>query len=1777
MVSPGSTTPLTQAPTPGAVSESAENASPATSVDDDDQYDFDDELSGNDIAIIGMGCRVPGGNNSPSQLWAYLLNKGDASGDMPEMRWEPYNSRHPRNAEILAQTTKKGYFLDRIEDFDASFFAVSPREAEQMDPQQRIALEVAWEALEDAGIPPQSLSGTDTSVYMGVNSDDYGKLILEDLQNVGAHMGVGTAYCGIPSRISYLLNLFGPSIAIDAACASSLVAVHNARQALLAGETELAIAGGVNALIGPGLTRVLDEAGAIASDGKCRSFDDSASGYGRGEGAGIVILKRLQKAVADNDRILGVLKGSAVCADGKTVGIMAPNPVAQQIVARKALYEAKISPETISYIEAHATSTPLGDPTETAALAEVYGHGVRQSGSTPCLIGSIKSNIGHLEAGAGVMGLIKAVLVLKHGLVPPQVNLVTPSTKIDWKENMLVACKEPKPLYPSQTRHRAAVASYGYSGTVSHAIIEARRSCRAVGSESLKAPVLLLLSAPQASRIPKAADALARWLEGRGSSASLEEVANTLASRRGHHRYRASVTIQTREEAIAALQSLAQGTNTPAIVNSRASPEAAKGPVWVFSGHGAQWADMGRELYQNHESFMSLVQELEPIVQKEMGFSVVETFHSGKIDSSDVVQVMTFVMHIGIATILKEESGPPAAIIGHSLGETAASVVAGALTVHEGALIVCRRARLYRQVMGQGSMSLVSLPIAEVRSKLVEYHSEIDIAIDASPGSCVISGAKDAIANTTDLWMKDGIQCCAVKSDIAFHSRMLLPLAEPLREELKHQIFPRPPTIRLYSTSSSNPRSEALRDVDYWINNMIKPVSLRSTITAAAKDGFRAFVEVSSHPIVTHSVNETLQEEGLEDFITSATMLRNKPAMSSILTSIARIHCFGCSVAYTQKPEKPWTTEVPRTIWSHEPYWRHVAKVPLGEIKSHDPMSNNLLGTRTAIWGSDKILYQTQLDENNKPFPGKHPLHGSEIVPAAVLINTFLNAGSSNCIENLSLKVPVIVSPPRDVQVLVDQSKVSITSRLASEEAASTVDGSWLVNTTARVGTSASILSLPALDLADASSRLSQTMPSTFTTDYLTKVGVPDMGFPWRVIEHVVNDQEMLAKVETNPDDGPGMKDLWTSFFDAATSIASTIFYQDPKLRMPTACRRIIQRPDVEAPASGYIYCRKLATPSSVDVLLCSDDGTVLVEFQAMSFAGIDGEELSRKGTSGLIHRIEWKPATFSEKALQFNRVLFLTDGDSTKAEQYARQLNGKGYIISVTDNLEDVVGLDQDAIVIHIPKSANSKETVLATGSRSCQRLVSAVQTLIQNPYPAKIFCLTEKTHRPSDLGYAPLYGLSRIIQSEHPEVWGGLIEIEEGSFPLASIKYVQGEDIIRVSDGIPRTARLEAVQEPKSSGSTLPIAFQPGGTYLITGGLGALGLEVALWMVERGARRLLLISRRKLPRRSTWHEQKENTAIQKILAMEALGATVHVLPVDMSASDADTHLSFAIEQLSIPPVSGVIHAAGVLEDQLVEEITPSAFSNVLAPKITGALNLDTLYPAGSLDFFIMFSSCGQLLGFPGQASYASGNSFLDTLASQRRKQGDNAVSMMWTSWHGLGMAASTEYINAELHARGITDVTKEEAFMAWEKIMSLNTDHAVVLRALTLDADEPLPHPILRNIAPRRARVVTTLSTADSDAQIAASKARPSSGPELEAWLLERVVECVSATLAIAASEIDPTIALSEMGMDSVMTVNFRAGLQAKLKVKVPPTLVWKCPTVKHLVKHFVGELEK
>ncbi|HET8659331.1 MAG TPA: type I polyketide synthase, partial [Micromonosporaceae bacterium] len=582
------------------------------------------------VAVVGVGCRFAGDVDSPEAFWDLLTSGRDGIGEVPPERWQSYVDQGPAFASALRRATRWGGFRPEIESFDAEFFGLSPREAELMDPQQRILLETTWDALEHAGIPPHDLAGGDTGVFVGVGSDDYGRRLLEDLPRIEAWTGIGAAMCAVANRISYALDLRGPSLAVDTACSASLVALHLAVQSLRAGESPVALAAGVNLIVSPGLTLTLDAAGAMAADGRCKSFAESADGYGRGEGCGVLVLKRLADARRDGDRVLAVIRGSAVNQDGRTNGIMAPSGEAQQHVIERACRTAGVAPQTVDYVEAHGTGTRLGDPLEASAISAVYGAG-RDAGR-PCLVGSVKSNIGHLEAGAGVAGVIKAVLALSNAEIPPSLNCATPNPAVDWETARLRVVTERTPWPRGPLPRRAGVSAFGYGGTVAHVVLEeapdpagepppAGRRNGAQVRERADGPRLFPLSAASPAALRDYARSLAGWLCGPQDRPPLESVGHTLALRRSHLPHRAAVVAGDRDELVAGLRLLASGAEGPEVVTGTVPAQQGRGLVWVFSGHGAQWTGMGRELLAAEPAFAAVVDSLEPVFQAEIGFS----------------------------------------------------------------------------------------------------------------------------------------------------------------------------------------------------------------------------------------------------------------------------------------------------------------------------------------------------------------------------------------------------------------------------------------------------------------------------------------------------------------------------------------------------------------------------------------------------------------------------------------------------------------------------------------------------------------------------------------------------------------------------------------------------------------------------------------------------------------------------------------------------------------------------------------------------------------------------------------------------------------------------------------------------------------------------------------------------------------------------------------------------------------------------------------------------
>ncbi|KAI0186646.1 6-methylsalicylic acid synthase [Xylaria flabelliformis] len=1682
-----------------------------------------------------MSCRTAGGVDSPEKLWQLLLSKKDASGEVPRHRWEPWIRRDSRNKKQLEQTIFKGYFIEDLENFDASFFGISPKEAEQMDPHQRLGLELAWEALENAGIDPKSLSGSDTAVYMGCDSDDYSRLLLEDIPNIEAWMGIGTAAHGIPNRISYHLDLMGPSAAVDAACASSLVAVHLGYQAIVNGESEVAIVGGVNVLLAPALTRMLGKAGALSPEGICRSFDDAANGYARGEGGAVVILKRLSSAIADGDKILSVLKGSAVAQDGKTNGIMAPNSKAQELVGRWALKRAGINPLSVAYVEAHATSTPLGDPTEVSAIAAVYGEGAGREVNSPVYLGSIKPNVGHLEAAAGAIGLVKAVLAVSKSQLAPQARLNQLNSRIDWDKSALHVVRDAMPWPKSDGPKRAAVCCYGYGGTVSHAVIqEAPISVNGISAEKQIGPVILMLSSPQKKRLIEQAKQLAQWLDSpEGISHSLTDIANTLAQHRSHHDYRAAFVAETREEAISALNDFAADhqVDNQDIVQRRVLTSSANAPIcMIFSGHGAQYKNMGVELLQN-PVFIRTVSGIDEILHKEAGFSALEALQTGDFETVDRIQILTYIIQIGLYDVLSSQGLTPQAVIGHSVGEIAASVVAGSKYVEA---LKVRSVRTFR-----------------------------------------------------------------VNTDVPFHSPMLEPYMEALEEYLDGGISPRQSTLPLYSTSNADPRTTVPRDIEYWQKNTVYPVLLRSAVNAAAQDGYRIFVEVSSHPIVLNSVDDTLLDRELsdEDFATIPTMKRDSPALRSIRKAVANAYTAGAYINFEAQfgHRRNWCREVPGTPWLHKPYYRQVEVSCSGQAEVHDVEKHTILGRRTTMAGSDTIIFSTKLNDKTKPYPGLHPLDGTEIIPAAVYINTFHHATGASVLTDIQLRVPVSMgSDTRNVQIIVEGKNIRVAS--SAELTENDYEQTWVFHSSAQWAqvSNSDESSREKIDIRAIQKRIGTILPNNFATDYLEKIGVEGIAFPWQVVEHYGNSKEMMVKVDMDPSVQvlPWDEHSWAPLLDAATSVGSAIFFNDIKLKIVSGIDRVDMYSSKAPPKIGYLFIEDTSdakTPAA-DVTVLDEQGFQLAKFTSMRFSEVEGARGVSGGVDSLVHRMAWVPPKFSETGRELGDVVLVSSDLQKFAKQvspHAKTLFQASSTAQVEDEAEKTVPIltKNGSTLIFIPRSVETLDEVPSAAEEIIWEAATLVKFMVNNSLACKLYIVSsgvQDGRTATGLAHAPLYGLARIIGSEHPDIWGGLIDNDaDATFPLTAIKYVEGQDVLRMTDGLPRRPIMrpfsrEYRHKPDSTKTIMP---NPEGTYLITGGLGDLGLATCGFLIKKGARRIVLVSRRGLPPRSQWpkliaEDARLKGIIDQILQFERLGATIYPLAIDVSSPTATEELLSTLDRLSLPPVLGVIHGAGVLGGSLLIDTTRETYAQVFSPKIDGALTLHKAFPPGSLDFFVLYSSIGQLVGTEGQAAYASSNAFLDGLATYRRTRGDNAVAFQFTAWLGLGLVRDLTFLNDELQSKGITGITPDEAFSAWEHVNKFDVEGAVVTRVCSIEEGDPTPLPILEDVVVRKPAVRGTpdASSSSSDSGLA-----PVEKGDRQQWLTTKIRECVAAVLMIPdIDEIDVRKPLSDFGVDSVMTVALRQKLQMAFKVKVPATLTWNHPTVNHLVAWFSSAIK-
>ncbi|MEU9691967.1 SDR family NAD(P)-dependent oxidoreductase [Amycolatopsis japonica] len=1680
------------------------------------------------IAIVGVGCRLPGGADSPERYWRLLEAGRDGIREVPEDRWE---------------TPARGGFLDDIAGFDAEFFGITPGEAETMDPQQRMLLEVAWAALEHAGIPPSTLRGSRTGVFVGLSAGEYGHLTMADPAAVDVWSATGAATSIAANRLSYLFDLRGPSLTLDTACSSSLVAVHQAVQSLRRGECGTALVTGVNLLLSPAVTASFERAGVLAPDGHCKPFDAAADGIARGEGCGVIVLRPLKAARRAGDRVLAVIRGSAVNSDGRSNGLVAPSPGAQADLLRDAYAAAGVEPSSVDYVEAHGTGTEVGDPIEAGALGEVLGTG-REPGR-PLLIGSVKGNLGHLEGAAGMAGLIKVVLAMVHRRLPPTPHHHEPSPHIDFAGLRLrvVDTGTDWPRYSDVVR--AGVSAFGFGGTNAHVVLEEwpAASFAARGKETEGSQVFAL-SARSAEVLRGRAADLADWLEDpTHRSVALDTVAATLARSRDHLPVRGAVIAEGRDRVAAALRAMAAGRESADVVLGEAAP--VSDVVFVFSGYGSQWPGMGRVLLRTEPAFRAEVEALDPVFRAEAGFSLRAVF-SGDYDPPDLgaTQLALFGMQLALAGLWRAHGVVPAAVLGHSMGEVAAAVVAGALDVADGLRVMATRARLLAEVdaSGDGAMAVVELSPAELADLEADFPG-ITVAVYASPVQCTVSGGAEQVEALVSHVESLGRLAKRLPVGGAGHSEAVDAVLGRFRAELAG-LSPRPVEIPCYSSVLDDPQWMPVFDVDYWAANLRRPVRFSQALAAATADGYGVFVEISPHPVALAAIEQSTGALA----VPSAS--RKVDERQAFLTTLARLHTLGLPVVLDDGGPRPLPVELPGPRWRHRRFW---PRRPANRSGGTHP----LLGVHIEQPTGGGHLWRADVGTETLPWLADHAAMGVPLFPAAGFLELALAAAKSVLRPDGQLRVgglelhrvlPLAAHTEVTTSLSTGPSEVDVYARSA--------DGGWVRHATARVrdGNTAVV---PFGAVGDDARPIDL---------YQVLAGMgQSYGPAFRGLRDVLAAPGRASASITLPADDPAYvlhPVIADACLHALAAAAGDVLREADGVFLPLTLGEVVVAGD---PRRGV---RVDAVLDSLDpagdglvggVQLVDADGVVLVEFREVYCRRFQRSALPVP-MADLLFEAVWRQADLPSAAPGPRRWVVLHE-DAPWVTALRDRLAG--------DELVTVPVGDRAALAEALrAREVTGVLACVASGdfdpmrdARMVATLSGVVAELVERAPRLWLVSAGASAVEPGergDPGQAWLRGLVRVLAFEHPELRASQVDFDAEPDPAllwvgklaAELRADSPDDEIAWREGV-RYTRVLARPELGEPGRETVVRE---GAYVITGGLGGLGLVAADWLAGRGATRLVLSGRR-----------GANPAVEPLLAdLRDQGVDVRVVAADIAAPGTAEALVAAATDGGLP-LRGVLHAAGVLSDGAAVGLDEDAVEAVWRAKALGAWRLHEATAGHELDWWLTYSSAAALFGSPGQTAYATANAWVDALVAWRRAAGLPAATIGWGAWGEAGAAVGNR--NPVLEPLGT-----EEALAALDAVLRRDRASTGIAR---VDAGTVLAlfprlagRPFFELLVPRD-EPVTGQSTWDGLDALRA--VLPEAAREM---LADYLAGLVAGMLGLAADEIDRNAPLTRLGLDSLTAMRARGVVERDFGLPLPIPLLLRGASLGELADHLAEQ---
>ena len=1441
-----------------------------------------------EIAVIGIGCRFPGANN-PEEFWQLLRDGRDAitQGD----RW---------------QGAGWGGFIDNIDCFDPQFFGITPREAQSIDPQQRLLLEVGWSALENAATADGSLAGSNTGVFIGISSSDYSQLKLHYGGDIDAYYGTGNAHSIAANRLSYIWDLKGPSLAVDTACSSSLVAIHLASQSLKAGECNMAIAGGVNLMLSPELTQSFQMAGMMAENGRCKTFDADADGYVRGEGCGIVILKRLADARRDGDRILAVIKGSAIAQDGRSNGLTAPNGLAQQTAIHQALTNAGVAPAEISYVESHGTGTSLGDPIEVNSLKAVLG-GVREE---TCYLGSLKTNIGHLEAAAGIAGVIKTILCLQHQAIPQNLHFQQLNPLIELEESKM---KIPQQLQPWNGDRYAGVSSFGFGGTNAHLILAGGEAAKATAETPERSLHLLTLSAKNREGLQDLAIAYQNHLAANPDKA-LKDICYTSNVGRSHFSERLAIAEDSAAGLREQLASFIAGQTTKEV--ARGNVQSNNQIAFLFTGQGSQYVGMGAELYQTQPVFRTAVDRCAEILQPYLDRPLLEvlypterTAEASLLHETIYTQPAIFTLEYALAQMWLDWGVRPTTLIGHSVGEYVAAAVAGVFSLADALKLVAMRGKLMQELPQTGTMYAVFADETTVKST-IELFDEVTIAAINSPQSVVISGETSAVQEVVSKFEARGIKRKQLTVSHGFHSPLMSPMLAKFRK-VAESVSYHAPQIELISNVTGNSATADIATAEYWVNHIVAPVRFADGMQAL-QPKCNIFLEIGSKPILLGMARSSLS---VDNPLSLPSLRPKKQDWQQILQSLAALYVRGLEVNWQNVAQgsNGRKVDLPTYPFQRQSYWLSKTAQSDGKVEVYLPEESS---------GAEFYQVEWQLDT------------------------------------------------AADVKLAHALGEVPSPSSLVELQQ----DGTWAI-------------------VADS-------------------YGLA---------------QQLAAKLE----------------------------------RQQQECIVISDRQ-------------------------------------------LDSDNLTK---------------IFSERKI--DRIIYLTGIDNPAAE------------IAEINNYQQ----------------------------QHCTNVLNLIQTLSQNSLTIPVWLATRGNQKlEGDLAgdavaSSCLWGLAGAIAIEHPECWGGIVDLDRKPVDNEADRLLQvmarqsKEDRLVIRQDKVYVPRLDSLEVKPNK-----LAIEAEGTYLITGGLGSLGLQIAGWLADKGAKNLLLLGR----------SQPSPQARQQITELEQRGVTVNIARADITNYEA---LAKIIKSLSPTSLRGVIHAAGVLDDGLLQGQTWERFARVIAPKMTGAWNLHLCTRELELDFFVLFSSVAALIGSPGQSNYSVANTGLDAIARYRRSLNLPAISIDWSAWGDSGMAVERGF-----EVRGLNSISPREALSCLERVLGSELTQVGVIDADWQQLSRKFPYLQQTNYFAR----LVNVPEAEQNSQIFAELLATSTTerPEYLARYLQRAIAQI---LQIEPKSLSLNDSLLDLGMDSLMVMEAINQLKTDLRLILYPREFYEHPQIDSLAKYLAKEFAK